>query len=172
MKPLICLVAFFSVFQVTLFGEDWSCFRGPNGQGRSDQTDFPVKWSEQQGIAWKTAIPGRGWSSPVVEGSEIWLTTATNAGHSLRAICVDAETGSIRHNVEVFTPAHPVRLHPKNSHASPSPIVEHGRVYVHFGAMGTACLAAQTGKVLWRNNDLVIDHGVGPGRSAQTAGGM
>jgi outer membrane protein assembly factor BamB len=145
--------------------EGWTQFRGPNGQGRCASTDLPVSWSEHEGIVWKTLIPGRGWSSPVTLDGNIWLTTATESGHSLRALCLVAQTGKIRCDVEVFDPASPQHINAKNSHASPSPIIEPGRLYVHFGAMGTACLDPATGKVLWRNQDLIIDHGEGPGSS-------
>jgi outer membrane protein assembly factor BamB len=110
-------------------------------------------------------VEGLGWSSPVVDDNRIWITTATANGHSLRALCLELNTGKIDWDVEAFAPADPVRVNAKNSHASPSPVVDHGRVYVHYGAMGTACLAADTGKVLWRNTDLVIDHKEGPGSS-------
>lgn len=147
------------------FGDEWKQFRGPNGQGRSEQTDLPIRWSEENGVVWKVPVEGLGWSSPVVDDHRIWITTATRKGHSLRALCLELETGKIDWDAEVFAPANPVRLNAKNSYASPSPVVEHGRVYVHYGAMGTACLAADTGKVLWRNTDLVIDHKEGPGSS-------
>jgi outer membrane protein assembly factor BamB len=149
----------------TACGEEWTQFRGPNGQGRSAQAGLPVKWREESGVVWKVAVEGLGWSSPVIEGNRVWITTATAQGHSLRAICARLDTGKIERDVEVFAPANPISVNPKNSHASPSPVVEHGRVYVHYGAMGTACLAAETGKVLWRNEDLVIDHKEGPGSS-------
>jgi outer membrane protein assembly factor BamB len=148
-----------------LRADDWTNFRGPNGQGRCASTDLPVTWSEHEGIVWKKAIPGRGWSSPVTLDNRIWLTTAVDGGHSLRALCLSADTGEIRWDVEVFRPRKPQYINAKNSHASPSPIVEPGRLYVHFGAMGTACLDSATGKVLWRNQDLVIDHGEGAGSS-------
>jgi outer membrane protein assembly factor BamB len=96
---------------------------------------------------------------------KIWITTARDKGHSLRVVCVALDSGKILRDIEVFAPKTPLRVNPKNTWASPSPIVEAGRVYVHFGAMGTACLAADTGKVLWRNENLVIDHKEGPGSS-------
>ncbi|HET6327241.1 MAG TPA: PQQ-binding-like beta-propeller repeat protein [Planctomycetaceae bacterium] len=145
--------------------EDWTRFRGPNGQGRCASTDLPVTWSEHEGIVWKKPIPGRGWSSPVTRDNSVWLTTAAENGHSLRALCLAADTGKVRWDVEVFRPENPQHVNAKNTHASPSPIVEPGRLYVHFGAMGTACLDSLTGKVLWKNQDLIIDHGEGPGSS-------
>ncbi len=145
--------------------EGWTQFRGANGQGHATTQGIPLTWSETENIAWKTAIPGKGWSSPVVLGKQVWLTTALDGGKSLRALCVDLDSGAVQHNVEVFTPAEPVPINEKNSHASPSPVVEPGFVYVHFGAMGTACLDTKNGQVLWRNNELVIDHKEGPGSS-------
>ncbi len=144
---------------------EWTQFRGPNGQGRSEQTGLPIRWSEDSGVVWKVPVEGLGWSSPVFDDNRIWITTATGKGHSLRALCLEFNTGKIVWDVEVFAPANPVRVNDKNSHASPSPVVENGRLYVHYGAMGTACLAADTGKSLWRNANLVIDHKEGPGSS-------
>jgi hypothetical protein len=91
--------------------------------------------------------------------NSIWLTSAVEDGHSLRALCLAADTGQTRWDVEVFRPENPQHVNVKNTHASPSPVVEPGRLYVHFGAMGTACLDSRTGKILWRNQDLIIDHG-------------
>ena len=145
--------------------EDWPQFRGPDGQGHASDRPVATTWSESENITWKTAIPGRGWSSPVILGSQIWMTTATDEGHSLRAICVDRATGSLLHDVEVFKIAEPVNLNAKNSHASPTSVIEPGRLYVHFGTMGTACLDTNSGTVLWTNQELKIDHKEGPGSS-------
>lgn len=152
-------------FVCTACGAEWSQFRGPDGQGRSAQAGLPVKWSEDSGIVWKVAVEGLGWSSPVFDDNQLWMTTATGKGRSLRAVCVRFDTGRIVHDIEVFAPGSPLRVNPKNSHASPSPVVEHGRVYVHFGAMGTACLSTETGRILWRNENLIVDHKEGPGSS-------
>lgn len=143
--------------------ESWPQFRGPGGQGHSDATDLPESWSEQENVAWKTAIPGRGWSSPVILDRQVWLTTAEDSGRVLRAVCVDQ--GEIIHNVEVFQVEKPAELHATNSHASPTPVLETGRVYVHFGTNGTACLDTTSGSVLWKNEELHLDHQVGPGSS-------
>lgn len=127
----------------------WPEFRGPTGQGHSDQLGLPTSWSEKKNIIWKTDIPGRGWSSPVIQGEQVWLTTALDSGRSLRAICVDFDSGAIVHDLEVFRIETPGNLHPKNSHASPTPIIDGERIYVHFGAHGTACLSTD-GQILWR----------------------
>jgi outer membrane protein assembly factor BamB len=150
---------------IALAGENWPQFRGPDGQGHADSTGLPLRWSESQSVAWKTEIPGQGWSSPVVMDRRVWMTTATDEGRSLRAVCVDFESGRLLHDVEVFRRDKPIEKHATNSYASPTPVLETGRVYVHFGAMGTACLDAETAQVIWQNHDLVVDHQVGPGSS-------
>src|SRR5687768_2134664 len=100
------------LFPTSLFaGENWPQFRGPTGQGHSDARDLPAEWSESQGVAWQTSIPGQGHSSPVIWGDQIWMTTATEEGRSLRAVCVDKNSGKLVHDVELFRVA---ALEPKN----------------------------------------------------------
>lgn len=141
---------------------DWPEFRGPTGQGLSSAKSLPTEWSPEKNVAWKIAIPGKGWSSPVVVGGKIYLTTAVPQGEgkspdqSLRTLCLDAKTGKTIWDVEVFkqdgktSPA----IHSKNSHASPTPAVDGDRVYVHFGHQGTACLKTSDGSVVWTNREL------------------
>lgn len=131
--------------------EGWPEFRGPTGQGHSTARDVPLEWSESRNVLWKTQVQGRGWSSPVVERDRVWLTTAVNArgGTSLRALAFDVETGREVVNVEVFHLGDSDLLNFKNSHASPTPIVEGDRVYVHFGSGGTAALTT-SGEIVWK----------------------
>ena len=134
----------------TLASAQWPEFRGPTGQGHSTDTNLPLEWSETRNVRWKTPIPGRGWSSPAIADGRIWVTTAVDAdGTSLRALAFDLESGREVVNVEVFHVKRPVAVNPKNSRASPTPIVEADRVYVHFGADGTAALTT-TGEVVWK----------------------
>lgn len=145
---------------------DWPEFRGPTGDGHaapsgSKDVGFPLAWSETNNIKWKTEIPFKGWSTPVILGSQIWLTTATEAGHDYFAICVDKESGKILFNEKVFHTDTPEPLGngaSMNCYATPSPVIESGRVYVHFGSAGTACLDTKTAKVLWKRNDLPCRH--------------
>ena len=145
--------------------EDWPQFRGPGGQGHSAERGVPLEWSESQNVIWKTPVPGLGWSSPVVARGRVWLTTATDDPRrpgpvSLRAIAFDAETGREVVNVEVFQMRGPL-LNPKNSHASPTPIVEGDRVYVHFGMNGTAALTT-SGEIVWKTElPYASQHGSG-----------
>ena len=138
--------------------EDWPQFRGPSGDGLSDATGLPLAWSEQEHVKWKTAIPGEGWSSPVIEANQIWLQTALDEGKSLRAVSVDRQTGKIQHDLEVFSIPNPAPKHAFNSYASPTPIIENGRVYVSFGMYGVACIEGSSGKILWKNMELKHDH--------------
>lgn len=140
-------------------GADWAEFRGPTRDGHSTAKQVPVKWSATENVAWKTEIPGSGWSSPVLSKGKVYLTTAVPVGESkilsLRALRVDANSGKIDWNVEIFqedTAASP-RIHGKNGHASPTAVVSEGVVFVHFGHMGTAALDLQ-GKILWKQESL------------------
>ncbi|MDX1946740.1 MAG: PQQ-binding-like beta-propeller repeat protein [Pirellulaceae bacterium] len=142
--------------------EDWPQFRGARGDGHSPATGLPSEWNDTTNVAWKTEIPGKGWSSPSLYQGRLYLTSAvpvmegsTSGDLSLRALCVDGQSGQILWNDEVFTQASATapKIHSKNSHASPTAIVEKDRVYVHFGHMGTACLDL-AGKILWKNDKL------------------
>ncbi len=151
---------------------DWPEFRGPTGQGVSDAGSLPVSWDRTKSVVWRAAIPGRGWSQPVVHGGRVYLTTAvrTRRNQSLRAVRLDAKTGKISWNVEVFRHGQ-VSIHNKNSHASATPVVDGGRLYVHFGAQGTACLDLE-GRVIWRNRELRYDSVHGNGGSPVLAGSV
>ncbi len=149
---------------ILLLAQDWPEFRGRTGQGHSDERGLPLTWSETKNVRWKTAIPGRGWSSAAIQGDRIWLTTATEEGKSLRAVSIDRNTGAILQNVEIFRLKSVGNLNGKNSQASPTPILEGDRVYLHFGAHGTACIT-QSGEIVWKTR-LDYDNGQhGPGGS-------
>ena len=154
-RPRIALFVFpFSVFvlcaSLSAQGE-WPQFRGPQGQGHSSEQGLPLEWSETRNVVWKTPLRGRGWSSPVISNGRVWMTTSVaGAGSaSLRALAIDVATGHELLNVEVFRLSNANLKNPKNSHASPTPIVEGDRVYVHFGGEGTAALDASTGAIVW-----------------------
>src|SRR5499427_1573841 len=134
-------------------GDNWPQFRGPEGTGHSDARDLPLNWSETNNVVWKTPIHDRGWSSPVIYGDQIWLTTATQDGRKLYAVCVDRVTGRVVQDLKLFEVAQPQYAHPFNTYASPTPVIEEGRVYVTFGAPGTACIDTKSFKVLWERRD-------------------
>lgn len=176
----------------------WPQFRGPGGEGHVTQTGLPLEWADADGVtknvAWKSPIPGLGWSCPVINGDQVWITTTVElplppkpekpaepapaadpdkpapkpepvfAPISLRALCYDRESGKLVHDVEVFHIENPGRIHKKNSHASPTPVLEGDRLYLHFGKHGTACITT-AGQLVWKTQELVYEHRHGPGGS-------
>jgi len=151
---------------------DFSQFRGPSGDGHAPATGLPVTWNPTKHVTWQVPVTGMGWSSPIVVGNRLFLTTAvakTGGGpddQSLRAICLDIKTGKTVWDEEVFARNHVSTqglLHSKNSHASPTPISDGKKLYVHFGTEGTAALDLATGRITWKMQDLayVARHGNG-----------
>lgn len=144
---------------------DWPQFRGPAGQGHAAVDSLPLHWSEaengkSENIAWKVDVPGDGWSSPVIASDRVFLTTAVATDQanlkqrSLRVLCFNASNGQVRWNREVFLQrGDDVQIHKKNSHASPTPLIDGDRLFVHFGPSGTACLNLD-GKVIWKTEEL------------------
>ena len=142
----------------------WTEFRGTGGTGTVEGVAFPSEIAASD-IEWETKIHGKGWSSPVVFGDQVWLTTATEDGKEMSAICVSLETGKVLLDRVIHKNEKPDFCHPTNSYASPTPAVEAGRVYVHFGKYGTTCLDTKTFKTIWQRTDLECDHFRGPGSS-------
>ncbi len=161
----VALMACLILASAALGAENWPQFRGPDGDGHSDAKGLPLTWSETSHVKWKTAIHDRAWSSPVIWGGQIWMTTATEDGTKLFAVCVDRETGKIIHDLKIFEVANPQFAHKFNTYGSPTPVAEAGRVYVTFGSPGTACLDTQTGEVVWQRRDFVCNHFRGAGSS-------
>ena len=161
--------------------EDWPEFRGPSANGHSTAVGLPVKWSIDQNVVWKRAIDGLAWSSPIVLGDRIYLTTSVPDGEelgpeqSLRTLCLDAESGAVQWDVEVFkqSKSAPARdkVHKKNSHASATPITDGKHLFVHYGVHGTACLNLD-GTVVWKNQELNYAPVHGNGGSPVLVAGM
>ena len=150
---------------VVTTANDWPQFRGPNGQGYSSDTELPLEWNESKNIVWKVPVPGLGWSSPVIADGRVWLTSSlTNGtGASLRLLGYDLTSGQELFNTEVFHVDDSNSPNPKNSLASPTPVIDPSgdRIYVHFGAYGTAALTT-AGDVLWSTNfPYISQHGNG-----------
>jgi len=144
---------------------NWPQFRGPDGTGHSDARGLPLHWSETRNVVWKTAIHDRGWSSPVIYGKQIWLTSANKDGRELFVLCIDLDTGKIIRDWKLFDVAQPQFVHPFNTPASPTPVIEEGRVYITFGSAGTACIDTRTFRVLWQRRDIECNHFRGAGSS-------
>jgi outer membrane protein assembly factor BamB len=175
---LVGFMAFASA--VVSDADDWPQFRGPTGDGIATATNLPLSWSPTQNVAWKAPVPGRGRSSPVLQGDRIWLTTAIETGVRtfaegpdqmqqaervvIQVVCLERATGGQVFQVELFAVEKPAAVNLLNSYATPTPVVELGRLYCDFGTFGTACLDAATGRVLWKQQ-LPLDHHHGPGSS-------
>jgi outer membrane protein assembly factor BamB len=123
-------------------------------------------------VVWKAAIHDLGWSSPVVWDNQVWVTTAAEDGQQLFATCVHFDNGQVTHDVKVFDIEKPEHVASVNSYASPTPVIEQGRVYVHYGTYGTACLDTESGAILWKRQDLNRDHHEGPGSSLLLYGNL
>jgi outer membrane protein assembly factor BamB len=172
---------------VTVHPADWPQFRGPTGDGLATEAHPPITWSPTQNLAWKVAVPGRGRSSPVLLRERIWLTTAleTNVrtfteGPSqmqqaervvLGVVCLEKSTGRQLYYADLFSVTNPTAVNSLNSYATPTPVVEKGRLYCDFGTFGTACLEADTGRVLWQVR-FPLDHAHGPGSSPVLCGNL
>ena len=168
--------------------EAWPQWRGPDGQGHAPAArDLPLTWSETENIAWKTPLPGRGWSSPVLDDRHVWMTTALeseaspeereqrlhgNTGNQplnvsgpvrMHALCVERDSGRLVHDIELFTVDNPQPIHKLNSYASPSPVLAGTRLFCHFGDYGTACVDTAAGTVVWTSRELRLNHENGPG---------
>ena len=159
------LAGLFALAAVLPVRAQWLQFRGADGAGVTTDRALPLTWSEGQNVRWKTAIGGVAWSSPVVLGSQVWVSAATRDGRRLSAIAVDRSSGRIVHDLELFKVERPQDIHPFNSYASPTPVIEPGRVYVTFGSPGTAAIDTVTGKRLWERRDLECNHHRGAGSS-------
>ena len=163
MKSFLLAIALLIAGGEAAAAQDWPEFRGPGAQGHSVERGLPIEWSETKNVVWKTPVAGLGWSTPVIANGRIWLTTAIEQrGISLRAIAFDAATGTEIVNVEVFKiPGDRRDINPKNSWASPTPVIDGDRIYVHFGADGTAALSP-AGEIIWKNRfDYQSQHGAG-----------
>ncbi len=171
--PFIVFSTVVCFASATLQAADWPEFRGPTGDGHAKSENskpigLPLNWSETENVKWKTEIPHKGISTPVVVDGQVWLTTATEDGHDFFVLRVDAATGKVTLNEKLFHSDNPESLGNgagMNSYATPSAVLEPGRVYVHFGSFGTAALDATTGKVLWKREDLRCRHYRGPSSS-------
>jgi outer membrane protein assembly factor BamB len=166
----------------------WNQWRGPAGQGHAPAAKgLPLAWSESENVVWKTPVEGKGWSSPVLADGRLWLTTAVetplseaekaerlanvenssslqvSGPVSLRAVCLDATSGKVLHDIELFRQSQPDPIHSLNSYASPSPILDGGRLYCHFGTNGTACVDAASGEIVWSHTLQKIKHENGAG---------
>lgn len=173
-------------------GDDWPQFRGPHGDGVVLDQVVPVEFDESANVTWKTPLPGRAWSSPVVADGVIWMTTAVELvptederlamlresgieekkmkglavakSIALKLISVDLRSGSVLRTIDLTTVEGPDAIHSLNSYASPTPVLDGPHLYCHFGTYGTFCVDRESGNVTWQRT-FPLEHGVGPGSS-------
>ncbi|MCA9133504.1 MAG: PQQ-binding-like beta-propeller repeat protein, partial [Planctomycetales bacterium] len=158
--------------------ENWPGYRGPSGSGRVQAAQLPTEWSAKQNVRWRTELPGKGWSSPVLAGDSIYLTSAIAVDEAaekpdleLCLLIVDANSGALKKRVRLFTQSgsSAPAIHSKNSHASPSVVFDGQRIFVHFGHQGTACVELD-GRIVWRNESLSYSPVHGNGGSPEVVG--
>lgn len=194
MPRIAVILALVLVTAVGVRAEDWPQFRGPRGDGVSQTRNLPTTWSDTQNVAWQAEIPGRGWSSPIVLGDRIWLTTAeplalpakdrdqrladlpyyprdltADAAVTVYAIELAAASGRRLRQIELFTVENPPVIHANNSYASPTPVADDQRLYCHFGALGTCAIDRSSGKLAWHER-YVVDEITGGGGSPVLSG--
>lgn len=140
---------------------DWPRFRGPTGQGLAPDARPPLRWSADENVAWKTPIPGEGWSSPVVLGNRVFLTAATDGGKSCHVLALDRATGKVVWDKEVFEQVLR-RKQARNSFATPTPVTDGEQLYAAFCDGGVVALTLD-GEVRWVNRDVKFygEHGLG-----------
>jgi outer membrane protein assembly factor BamB len=158
-------ILFFSFSTLFSNAQNWTHFRGSEMNGHANVDSAPLEWSDSTNIQWKVPVKGEGWSSPVVYGDQIWLTAAADDGTEFYTFCFDFETGKLLNENTIFTSADPQRIHSTNSYATPTPCIEDGFVYVHYGTFGTACINTKNFEVVWRREDLKAKHMQGPASS-------
>lgn len=186
----VVLACFFT--EVSFANETWPEFRGANGEGIALNHSLPQKFGESEHVSWKTELPGRGWSSPVIADGVVWMTTAVEktpteeerlkmlrdggipenhfrqraiaSSITLRLLAVDLKSGSLRQSIELAPDVKPEAIHTVNSYASPTPVIDGDKIYCHFGTYGTFCVDRLTGKIAWSRR-LPLAHSVGPGSS-------
>ena len=148
----LCWLAMFAaVTPKASLAEDWPGFRGPTRQGISQEKDVPVEWNTTANIAWKTPVPGLGWSSPIVFGDRVFLTTATEKGISFRLLCFDRLTGDILWNRQVLR-QEPGNKQKLNSYATSTPVTDGRKVFV-VAFDGSIAAVSTDGTVVWTNRD-------------------
>ncbi len=145
--------------------ENWTHFRGTTMDGHAHVIKAPLSWSDSLNVVWKVPTNGLGWSSPVVWGDQIWLTSATKDGKEFYTLCYNLHSGALVDEKTIFTCEDPQRIHGTNSYATPTPCIEDGFVYVHYGTFGTACINTKNYEIAWKREDLKCNHMQGPASS-------
>ena len=161
----VLLFLFLAIQSCSQKTDNWTHFRGSGMDGHAAVQTAPLHWSDSTNIEWKVPVKGLGWSSPVVFGQQVWLTSAAKDGKEFYTLCFDLKTGKLLDEKTIFTSEEPQRIHGTNSYATPTPCIEEGFVYVHYGHFGTACINTDNFEVVWKREDMPCDHMQGPASS-------
>ena len=165
LKSFSAFFVFLLIFSSNNFAQNWTHFRGSTMDGHANVEKAPLHWSDSTNVSWKVPVKGKGWSSPVVFGNQVWLTSAAKDGKEFYTLCFDLETGKKLHENTIFTAEDPQRIHGTNSYATPTPCIEKEFVYVHYGTFGTACINTETFETVWKREDMKVNHMQGPASS-------
>lgn len=175
MRSVRLLVRFWCLMAMTapaIAQTNWPQFRGADARGVATQTGLPDHWSATENVAWKTDIPGRGWSSPIVWGDQVFVTTVINTGkseepkkglyfggdrlkpseslHQWKVLCLDLKTGEVRWERQVHEGKPETPIHLKSTYASETPVTDGERVYCCFGNLGIYCFDLN-GQEVWKH---------------------
>ena len=162
MKFITCLAIVLALLAQNLFAENWPYWRGPSRQGVSKETNLPIHWSGESNVVWKAAIPGEAWSSPIVFGDRVFVTTTTESGVQCRVICLDRKGGEILWSKHVFDQV-PLRKEGRNSYATPTPAADEEHAFAVFGDGSVVALKAESGELVWEDRKVKFysQHGLG-----------
>ena len=158
MKKTTLSLLFLMLYLSLWSQRSWTHLRGNRLDGHASDGNYPETFNGQENVVWKTAVEGIAWSSPVVWENQVWMTSASRTGDKMWAFCIDYQTGEVAKQLLLFEPAEIQRIHATNSYATPTPAIEEGRVYVHFGTYGTACIDTRDFSVLWTRTDMTCEH--------------
>lgn len=172
MRKFLLLIALTGLICNAFGQSSWTHLRGNHLDGHASGDNYPLEFGENRNISWKTEISGVAWSSPVVYGNQVWLTTATRNGDQLSVVCIDFNSGKLLKEMVVFQPSKIQNIHATNSYATPTPAIEDGRVYVHYGTYGTACISTADFSVIWTRTDMNCEHMQGAASSLLIHGDM
>ena len=186
---IVCLLVF-ALAGLSANDDQWPRFRGLHSGAVPDDPSLPDTWSETENVVWKTAVPGLGWSSPVIWDDHIFLTSAVAAGaeeipvpglydehdhisantvHRWVVYDFDFETGALRWERELHRELPRLRRHIKNSYASETPVTDGERLYVYFGSIGLVTALDLEGEVVWQRQIGVFNTLIELGTAASPA---
>lgn len=151
-----------ALISVSALAENWPYWRGPSRQGISKETGLPTQWSGDSNVVWKAEIPGEAWSSPIIHGDQIFVTTTTDSGVNCHILRINQVTGRVDWNKKVFEQT-PLRKEQRNSYATPTPATDGERVFAVFGDGSVVAVSATNGDILWEHRGVKFysQHGLG-----------